>query len=195
VGTAATPLLPARSNPEYGPTGRWRTTISKRTFVHSCAVPRPETSAEALCSAAGRLRCGARGCGLRSALSAGYCQRGAHICTYGGYSQTESNIYPYSRRVGATLGSREGTLVLPRRTSGLSGTPNSSRTTPHSDQSYRSRLRSRDFALRDRLCPIRSIYGPVRRPIYHSFQSLMAALRNASPSAFAQQVLVLSRRR
>jgi hypothetical protein len=30
--------------------------------------------------------------------------------------------------VGATLGSREGTLVLPRRSSGLSGTPNSSQT-------------------------------------------------------------------
>jgi hypothetical protein len=40
--------------------------------------------------------------------------------------------------VGATLGSREGTLVLPRRSSGLSSTPNSSQnTTPHSDQSYR----------------------------------------------------------
>jgi hypothetical protein len=33
--------------------------------------------------------------------------------------------------VGATLGSREGTLVLPRRSSGLSGTPNSSQTLRH----------------------------------------------------------------
>jgi hypothetical protein len=33
--------------------------------------------------------------------------------------------------VGATLGSREGTLVLPRRLSGLSGTPNSSQTLRH----------------------------------------------------------------
>jgi hypothetical protein len=30
--------------------------------------------------------------------------------------------------VGATLGSRDATLVLPRRSSGLSGTPNSSQT-------------------------------------------------------------------
>ena len=33
--------------------------------------------------------------------------------------------------VGATLGSREGTLVLPRRSSQLSGTPNSSQTLRH----------------------------------------------------------------
>jgi len=33
--------------------------------------------------------------------------------------------------VGATLGSREGTFVLPRRSSGLSGTPNSSQTLRH----------------------------------------------------------------
>jgi hypothetical protein len=33
--------------------------------------------------------------------------------------------------VGATLGSREGTLVLPRRSSGLSSTPNSSQTLRH----------------------------------------------------------------
>jgi hypothetical protein len=33
--------------------------------------------------------------------------------------------------VGATLGSREGTLVLPRRSSGLSCTPNSSQTLRH----------------------------------------------------------------
>jgi hypothetical protein len=33
--------------------------------------------------------------------------------------------------VGVTPGSREGTLVLPRRSSGLSGTPNSSQTLRH----------------------------------------------------------------
>jgi hypothetical protein len=47
---------------------------------------------------------------------------------YGGYSQVESNVYPI---VGATLGSRERTLVLPRRSSGLSGMPNSSQTLRH----------------------------------------------------------------
>jgi hypothetical protein len=47
---------------------------------------------------------------------------------YGGYSQAESIITPI---VGATHSSREGTLVLPRRSSGLSGTPNSSQTLRH----------------------------------------------------------------
>jgi hypothetical protein len=54
--------------------------------------------------------------------------------------------------VGATLGSREGTLVLPGRSSGLSGTPNSSQTLRHiaikaSKPSVKSSIRSRSRSL------------------------------------------------